>query len=494
MSKRTSFLRRPSICLMLTCALVWGALQLSPTPIFAQTDTNINLSGKSSYPGGTTSAFIYYQGAELISIGGFDFLIGYDSQILTLLSADPGEGISDCGWEYFTYRTSINSNCPDSCPPALVRLVGLADINNGSSHPACFTPPDGSRLAYMTFKVSPSAILNERSLLSFYWQDCGDNVAASASGDSLLIASSVYPWYGSLPLPTPNALPSLNGVPESCIATPGKTTMRGIDYYNGFVFVSPLPTPRGDLNLNGISNEIADLVIFWNYYFLGMSAFNSPFWREQVAETDVNGDGVTLTFRDFVFLYRIIVGDTLPVLKNSAKSVNTNFIQDTITANVTVASGSKLAGILLRFNGLIEPNLQWPVWQWGWSYWPDTAQNTTTVIWLGPNRDCCGTGTMLRYSGKATLVHAEAADWSDSEIKTKIIVGGATPSYGDVDGSGRFNIADVIYLIGYIFQGGPYPIDPFHGDLDCDGDCNIGDVIYLLHYIFTSGPAPCGNP
>jgi hypothetical protein len=492
MSERTSFLPRPSKSLLLMFALIWGALQLFPATISAQTNASIYLSAKHADPGRITSAHISYQGAVPISIGAFNFLIGYDSQIITFLNADPGEGISDCGWEYFTYRSSVNSDCTDSCPPALIRLVGFADINNGSPQPECFTPRDGSRLAYLTFKVSPSAILNDRSPLSFYWKDCGDNVISSASGDSLFFASSVYPWYDSLPLPTPSSLPSLNGVPETCVAIHGKTAMRGIDYYDGVLFVRPSLPEHGDLNQNGICNEIADLVVFWNYYYLGMSAFTSPFWREQIAATDVNGDGVTLTFRDLVFLYRIIMGDTLPVPKSGAQTASATFIQDTLAANVTVASGCNLAGVLLCFEGLIEPTLNWPS-QYGWAgFWPDTAKNSTIGIWLGPNRDCCSNGQMLTYTGKGRLILAEVADWFDSEVKTNIIVMGATQTYGDVNGSGNINIADVIYLIGYIFQGGAYPIDPYHGDMDCDGSCNLGDVILLLNYIFTGGPAPCG--
>ena len=100
---------------------------------------------------------------------------------------------------------------------------------------------------------------------------------------------------------------------------------------------------------------------------------------------------------------------------------------------------------------------------------------------------------MLTYTGKGKLIQAEATDWFDSDVKTKIITMGAAPTYGDVDGSGRINVVDAVYLVRYIFQGGSCPIDPYHGDMDCDGDCNIGDAVYLMNYIFASGPAPCGN-
>jgi len=62
---------------------------------------------------------------------------------------------------------------------------------------------------------------------------------------------------------------------------------------------------------------------------------------------------------------------------------------------------------------------------------------------------------------------------------------------GDADGSGAIDIDDVVYLIQYIFAGGPPP-DPIQsGDADCSGVIDIDDVVYLIQYIFAGGPAPC---
>lgn len=62
---------------------------------------------------------------------------------------------------------------------------------------------------------------------------------------------------------------------------------------------------------------------------------------------------------------------------------------------------------------------------------------------------------------------------------------------GDCDGSGEIDIDDVVFLINYIFSGGPAP-DPIElGDADCSGEIDIDDVVFLIAYIFSSGPAPC---
>jgi hypothetical protein len=62
---------------------------------------------------------------------------------------------------------------------------------------------------------------------------------------------------------------------------------------------------------------------------------------------------------------------------------------------------------------------------------------------------------------------------------------------GDANVDGLTNVADVVYLINYIFKDGPAP-NPFtNGDANCDGLDNVGDCVYLINFIFKSGPKPC---
>ncbi len=62
---------------------------------------------------------------------------------------------------------------------------------------------------------------------------------------------------------------------------------------------------------------------------------------------------------------------------------------------------------------------------------------------------------------------------------------------GDADGSGEVDIDDIVYLVSYIFSGGPEP-DPMEaGDADCSGGVDIDDAVYLINYIFSGGPPPC---
>ena len=61
---------------------------------------------------------------------------------------------------------------------------------------------------------------------------------------------------------------------------------------------------------------------------------------------------------------------------------------------------------------------------------------------------------------------------------------------GDANDDGKVDVNDVVYLINYLFAGGPQP-SPFQaGDVNSDGKTNIVDVVYLINYLFGEGPPP----
>ena len=61
---------------------------------------------------------------------------------------------------------------------------------------------------------------------------------------------------------------------------------------------------------------------------------------------------------------------------------------------------------------------------------------------------------------------------------------------GDADGNGIFTISDAVYLINFIFAGGPSPIPICHADADGNAIATISDAVFLINYIFAGGPAP----
>ncbi len=83
------------------------------------------------------------------------------------------------------------------------------------------------------------------------------------------------------------------------------------------------------------------------------------------------------------------------------------------------------------------------------------------------------------------IFYPEYNDCDSCDIAAEII------PCGDLNGSGQMDIADVIYLVNYIFSSGPAPQDTSQGDADCSSQTNIADAVYLVNYIFAGGAEPC---
>jgi hypothetical protein len=79
-------------------------------------------------------------------------------------------------------------------------------------------------------------------------------------------------------------------------------------------------------------------------------------------------------------------------------------------------------------------------------------------------------------------------DVSDSVFTVKFI-------RGDANLDCKVTVSDVVYLINYLFKGGPPPKclpEPYTtcGDTNSDGKVSISDIVYLINYLFKGGPAP----
>jgi len=65
---------------------------------------------------------------------------------------------------------------------------------------------------------------------------------------------------------------------------------------------------------------------------------------------------------------------------------------------------------------------------------------------------------------------------------------------GDCNGDGAIDLGDVLYLVSYLYKGGPAP-DPMEaGDVDYSGGIDLGDVLFLVSYLYKGGPAPAPPP
>ncbi|MBN4076499.1 T9SS type A sorting domain-containing protein [Gemmatimonas aurantiaca] len=295
-------------------------------------------------------------------ISGYDILVAYDASALSPIGADPGDHILTCGWEYFTYRFGATGNCGSGCPSGLLRLVALAETNNGDNHPICFGPSsvDPIQLAEICFLVS-----NDRTLecqfapIRFYWMDCGDNTFADLSGDTLYISSFVYDYGNPNPINDLSAgFPTYQGTQAECLVGGGddKPTPRScVTFQNGGIDIICADSidARGDVNLNGLENEIADAVMFTEYFVSGLAAFGTHV-EGSIAASEINGDGIPLTVADLVYLIRIIVGDALPLPKLTPYETKVDIVT---TENGTYQVSTELGAALFVFKGEVSVTL-----------------------------------------------------------------------------------------------------------------------------------------
>jgi|GEM_PF-1011232 len=82
----------------------------------------------------------------------------------------------------------------------------------------------------------------------------------------------------------------------------------------------------------------------------------------------------------------------------------------------------------------------------------------------------------------------EPGDWTG--LASCIATGQPQFICGDANGDGLVNVGDAVFVIGYVFRGGPAPSPLEAGDANGDGTINVGDAVYLITYIFRGGPAP----
>ncbi|MEM7231619.1 MAG: LamG domain-containing protein [Planctomycetota bacterium] len=61
---------------------------------------------------------------------------------------------------------------------------------------------------------------------------------------------------------------------------------------------------------------------------------------------------------------------------------------------------------------------------------------------------------------------------------------------GDGDASGAINITDGIFILNFLFLGGPDPLCADSADADDSGSINITDGIFVLNFLFLGGPNP----
>jgi len=372
---------------------------------------------------GTVSIYLDSAWANPVDlIGGFDFLIAYDASVLSFTGATPG-ALIDGKFEYFTYRFGATGNCGNGCPSGMLRIVGLRETNDGVVNPNHVSGP--GVLADLHFYVT-NDYNNEGTYapVRFFWFDCGDNTLSDESGTWLYLGLKVYDFEGveiTDPVEYGYSGPAADCFETFYLTDPTvkNTPLGAITFRNGGVDIIDASEidDRGDINMNGIVNEIADAVMFTNYFVYGASAFGTHYEGSKAA-SEVNGDGFTLTVADLVYLIRIIVGDALPLPKSNPAYLAEFAVHGSV---LSVETNADIGAALFVFDGQVTPSLAADAAHMELTYAYDN--NTTRALVLGWNEgDAITSGEVLLLEGDGTLASVEAAEYSGAGLATSKVI------------------------------------------------------------------------
>ncbi len=140
-----------------------------------------------------------------------------------------------------------------------------------------------------------------------------------------------------------------------------------------------------------------------------------------------------------------------------------------------------------------------------YSHQLQTTGGTGTKNWSNPTGDLAGTGLSLSAQGLLSGTPADTGLMSftaraeditgsqDEKVLTLTVVLAYICGDANGDESGP-DVADLTYLVDYLFNGGPAPLIPEAANMDgivgAGGPVDVSDVGYLVEYLFNGGPAP----
>ncbi len=83
-----------------------------------------------------------------------------------------------------------------------------------------------------------------------------------------------------------------------------------------------------------------------------------------------------------------------------------------------------------------------------------------------------------------------AYGWGIIDAYQAVLAAMNTHLAGDANGDGVVDLADVVYLLNYLYRSGPAPDPMASGDPNDDCVVELGDLVYLINYLYQGGPAP----
>jgi hypothetical protein len=118
---------------------------------------------------------------------------------------------------------------------------------------------------------------------------------------------------------------------------------------------------------------------------------------------------------------------------------------------------------------------------------PQTYQIPWSVL-NGGGTDMASTGYKAMVSTAQPVIGASQS--TNYQLKIGYWYGGKPFVCGDVNETGNVDIADIVYLVSYLFKHGPEPDPLYCANANGDSSVTIADIVYLVAFIFKHGPMP----
>lgn len=270
----------------------------------AATLYELEIDTTSAMPGDQATVFVSLN--NQVAVSGFQLMLQYDQSVMTPISIT-SVGTRAAAFSQFTVTQNPGGS------QGTIKIVGVASAAGPSVAPL---PIGTGAIAKVVFRVTSDLAYEGMSIpVRFSFTDPvtrNDNTLTSTTGT--------------------------------------KIEQFDIAYTDGWVKIEDIGNILiGDINLNGIANEIADVIYFTNYF---IDPQHYPFNVLQYANSDINRDNLVATIADLVRMISILVGTA------NGKPVATGDVVGAVKAtetadglSVSYRSDVAIGGMLITLEG-----------------------------------------------------------------------------------------------------------------------------------------------
>jgi agmatine/peptidylarginine deiminase len=128
------------------------------------------------------------------------------------------------------------------------------------------------------------------------------------------------------------------------------------------------------------------------------------------------------------------------------------------------------------------------------AYYPEFSDPDDTALTIAysdyPGWMTVQNDTLIGTAPDNSVTESFTVSVSDPYYSTEQAVTVTVYVCGDANGDSEVNVADAVYVINYVFKGGPAPAPEISGDSNNDGDVNIADGVFVINYVFKGGHPP----